>query len=104
MADECPVFDGMPSRPYISDHGALICVYDNDVCLSNSEPTELILLQSCQLILTYFRCPRWSRGRIGSELWVIVGVSDPVGSLDRRVRLSLRAPAQMGWRGMEHKR
>jgi hypothetical protein len=26
------------------------------------------------------------------------------GSLDRRVRLSLRAPAQMGWRWMEHKR
>jgi hypothetical protein len=32
-----------------------------------------------------------------------VGVSDPGGSLDRRVKLSLRAPAQMGWRGMEHK-
>jgi hypothetical protein len=28
----------------------------------------------------------------------------PGGSLDRRVKLSLRAPAQMGWRGMEHKR
>jgi hypothetical protein len=27
----------------------------------------------------------------------------PGGSLDRRVNLSLRAPAQMGWRGMEHK-
>jgi hypothetical protein len=27
----------------------------------------------------------------------------PGGSLDRRVRLSLRVPAQMGWRGMEHK-
>jgi hypothetical protein len=27
----------------------------------------------------------------------------PGGSLDRRVK-SLRAPAQMGWRGMEHKR
>jgi hypothetical protein len=27
----------------------------------------------------------------------------PEGSLDRRVK-SLRAPAQMGWRGMEHKR
>jgi hypothetical protein len=26
------------------------------------------------------------------------------GSLDRRLKLSLRAPAQMGWRGMEHKR
>jgi hypothetical protein len=28
----------------------------------------------------------------------------PGGSLDRRVKLSLRAPAQMGWRDMEHKR
>jgi hypothetical protein len=27
----------------------------------------------------------------------------PGGSLDRRVNLSLRAPAQMGWRKMEHK-
>jgi hypothetical protein len=27
----------------------------------------------------------------------------PGRSLDRRVRLSLRVPAQMGWRGMEHK-
>jgi hypothetical protein len=25
------------------------------------------------------------------------------GSLDRRVKLSLRVPAQMGWREMEHK-
>jgi hypothetical protein len=28
---------------------------------------------------------------------------DPGGSLDRRVKLSLRVPAQMGWRDMEHK-
>jgi hypothetical protein len=28
---------------------------------------------------------------------------DPGGSLDRRVKLSLRAPAQMGWREMDHK-
>jgi hypothetical protein len=27
----------------------------------------------------------------------------PGGSLDRRVNLSLRVPAQMGWREMEHK-
>jgi hypothetical protein len=27
---------------------------------------------------------------------------DPGGSLDRRVNLSLRVPAQMGWRKMEH--
>jgi hypothetical protein len=28
---------------------------------------------------------------------------DSGGSLDRRVKLSLRVPAQMGWREMEHK-
>jgi hypothetical protein len=28
---------------------------------------------------------------------------DPGGSLDRRVKLLLRVPAQMGWRKMEHK-
>jgi hypothetical protein len=28
---------------------------------------------------------------------------DPGGSLDRRVKLSMRAPTQMGWREMEHK-
>jgi hypothetical protein len=28
---------------------------------------------------------------------------DPEGSLGRRVNLSLRVPAQMGWRKMEHK-
>jgi hypothetical protein len=28
---------------------------------------------------------------------------NPGGSLDRRVKLSLRVPAQMGWREMEHK-
>jgi hypothetical protein len=27
----------------------------------------------------------------------------PRGSLDRRVKLSLRVPSQMGWREMEHK-
>jgi predicted RNA methylase len=27
----------------------------------------------------------------------------PGGSLDRRVKLSLRVPAQMGWHEMEHK-
>jgi hypothetical protein len=42
-------FDGVPPRPYISDHGALTCVYNNDVSLSNSEPIELIFVQSCDL-------------------------------------------------------
>jgi hypothetical protein len=35
-------------------------------------------------------------------LRLVVGVLTP-GSLDRRVNLSLRVPAQMGWREMEHK-
>jgi hypothetical protein len=34
---------------------------------------------------------------------ICVGVSNPGGSLDRQVKLSLRAPAQMGWRETEHK-
>jgi hypothetical protein len=37
-------------------------VYDNDVFLSNSESTELIFI--------WFRCPRVSRGKIGSALWI----------------------------------
>jgi hypothetical protein len=45
-------FDGVPPRPYISDRGALTHVYDNVACLSNSEPTEPIFIQSCRLILT----------------------------------------------------
>jgi hypothetical protein len=52
-------------------------VYDNDVYLSNSESTELIFLQSCRLILIWFRCPRWSRGRIGSELWITLKPHEP---------------------------
>jgi hypothetical protein len=39
----------------------------------------------------------------GANSCKCVGVSTPGGSLDRRVKLSLRAPAQMGWREMEHK-
>jgi hypothetical protein len=37
-----------------------------------------------------------------AERW-LKGHFDPGGSLDRRVKLSLRVPAQMGWREMEHK-
>jgi hypothetical protein len=33
----------------------------------------------------------------------IVSAFRPRGSLDRRVKLSLHVPAQMGWREMEHK-
>jgi hypothetical protein len=67
----------VPPRPYISDRGALTCVYDNDVCLSNSEPTKFISLQCCRLVFTWFRCPRWSRGRIRSELWITLKPHEP---------------------------
>jgi hypothetical protein len=50
---------------------------DNDVYLSNSEPIELIFLQSCRIILIWFRCPRWSRGRIESELWITLKPHEP---------------------------
>jgi hypothetical protein len=39
-----PPNDGAPPRPYIFDRGGITCMYDNDVFLSNSEPTELIFL------------------------------------------------------------
>jgi hypothetical protein len=52
-------------------------MYDNDIFLSNSEPTKLIFLQSCRLILIWFRCPRWSCGRIGSELWITLKPHEP---------------------------
>jgi hypothetical protein len=44
----------------------------------------------------------------GASLLFPMGVTccrrfDPGGSLDRRVNLSLRVPAQMGWREKEHK-
>jgi hypothetical protein len=68
---------GVPPRLYISDRGALKCVYDNDVSLSNSESTELIFLQSCRLILIWFWCPRWSRGRIGSKSWITFKSHEP---------------------------
>jgi hypothetical protein len=70
-------FDGVPPRPYISDRGALTCVYDNDVSLCNSELTELIFLQSCRLNLIWFRCPRWSCGRIRSKLWITFKSHEP---------------------------
>jgi hypothetical protein len=40
------------------------------VLLSNSEPTELISLLSCRLILVQFRRLRALRGKIGSKLWI----------------------------------
>jgi hypothetical protein len=37
-------FEGVPPRPYILDRGAFTCGYDNNISLSNSEPTEPIFL------------------------------------------------------------
>jgi hypothetical protein len=51
----------------------------------------------------------WIRSKAPSLDFLLVGMFSilstfrPRGSLDRRVKLSLRAPAQMGWREMEHK-
>jgi hypothetical protein len=63
-------FDGVPlgliyssTRPW-----GVTCGYDNYVLLSNSEPTELISLLSCRLILVQFRRLRALRGRIGLKL------------------------------------
>jgi hypothetical protein len=50
--------DGVPPGPYIHDRGALH-TYMRIICLlNNSEPTELISLQSCRLIPNL---PRYSR-------------------------------------------
>jgi hypothetical protein len=42
--------DGVPLRPYILDRGALFAYMRIMCILNNSEPTELIFLQSCRLI------------------------------------------------------
>jgi hypothetical protein len=42
---------GVPPRPYILDCGALHVYMRIMYILNNSEPTELIFLQSCRLIL-----------------------------------------------------
>jgi hypothetical protein len=52
--------DGVPPRPYILDRGALHAYMRIMSIPNNSEPTELIFLQSCQLIfnpLRYSRVP-----------------------------------------------
>jgi hypothetical protein len=46
---------------------------------------------------------RLREGKGWKNLAFVVSVFRTRGSLDRRVNLSLRAPAQMGWREMEHK-
>jgi hypothetical protein len=50
--------DGVPPRPYILDRGALHAYMRITCILNNSEPTELIFLQSCRLIPN---SPRYSR-------------------------------------------
>jgi hypothetical protein len=55
------------------------CGYDNYVLLSNSEPTELISLLSCRLILVQFRCLRALRGRIGLKLQITFKSIEPPG-------------------------
>jgi hypothetical protein len=42
--------DGVPPRPYILDRGALHAYVIIMYILNNSEPTELIFLQTCRLI------------------------------------------------------
>jgi hypothetical protein len=42
--------DGVPPGPYILDRGALHVYMRITRLLNNSEPTELIFQQSCQLI------------------------------------------------------
>jgi hypothetical protein len=42
--------DGLPAMPYILDRGALHAYVTIMYILNNSEPTELIFLQSCRLI------------------------------------------------------
>jgi hypothetical protein len=68
----CPL--GLYTRPW-----GVTCGYDNYVPLSNSEPTELISLLSCRLILVQFRRRRVPRGRIGSMLRITFEFSEPCG-------------------------
>jgi hypothetical protein len=50
--------NGVPPRPYILDRGALHAYVMSMYTLNNSEPIELIFLQSCRLIPNP---PRYSR-------------------------------------------
>jgi hypothetical protein len=49
------------------------------VRLSNSEPTELIFLLFCRLIIIQFRRLKAQRGRIGSLLWIMLKSVGPLG-------------------------
>jgi hypothetical protein len=60
--------DGVPPRPYILDCGALHAYVMITYILNNSEPTELIFLQSCRLIPNPPRYLRVSRaGKSGGR-------------------------------------
>jgi hypothetical protein len=72
-------------------------VYDNDVYLSNSEPTNLIFLQSCRLILIWFRRPGVSRGRIGSKLWITFKSNEPPGPESAHSLRRPILPAVLPW-------
>jgi hypothetical protein len=59
--------DGVPPGSYIFDRGALHAHMMISLFLSNSEPTELISLQSCRLIPNLSRHSRAPRaGESGS--------------------------------------
>jgi hypothetical protein len=47
------------------------------VRLSNSEPTELIFLLFCRLIIIQLRCLGLQRGRNGSLLWIMLEFIGP---------------------------
>jgi hypothetical protein len=66
--------DGVPPRPYILDRGALHTYVRIMYILSNSEPTELIFLQSCRLIPNLHRYSRAPHvGKLGGHY----GLSGP---------------------------
>jgi hypothetical protein len=61
-------------------------------CLCLVVKSRALVLNAMAENLDALKCGGWGCRRF-----------DPGGSLDRRVNLSLRVPAQMGWREMEHK-
>jgi hypothetical protein len=72
-------------------------VYDNDVYLRNTEPTDLIFLQFCRLILIWFRRPEVSRGRIESKLWITFKSNEPSGPESAHSLRRPILPAVLPW-------
>jgi hypothetical protein len=65
-----------------------------------------IKFRKCSTTTLHFAIHRLIYSLFSFSFWCThsVGVSDPgVSRPSRPVNLSLRAPAQMGWRKMEHK-